>query len=293
MNAIETNGLTKFYGKSRGIVNLDLTVKEGEFFGFIGPNGAGKSTTIRTLLGLIKPSGGNARIFGKDIISQKESILSEVGFLPSEAVFYPSMRVNDVIKFSADLRKTDCKREAAKLCERLDLDTSKKVDELSFGNRKKVAIVCALQHNPRLLILDEPTGGLDPLMQREFFAILRERNEQGTSIFLSSHVLSEIQRNCNRAAIIREGKIIACDSVEALSDTSAKKVIIHGDIDISSLSCVRSIQQNKDSVSFLYSGDLNLLMKVLSQNDIKDISISEPDLEEIFLHYYSDKNAAD
>lgn len=293
MNAIETNGLTKFYGKSRGIVNLDLTVKEGEFFGFIGPNGAGKSTTIRTLLGLIKPSGGNARIFGKDIISQKESILSEVGYLPSEAVFYPSMRVKDVIKFSADLRKTDCKREAAKLCERLDLDTSKKVDELSFGNRKKVAIVCALQHNPRLLILDEPTGGLDPLMQREFFAFLRERNEQGTSIFLSSHVLSEIQRNCNRAAIIREGKIIACDSVEALSDTSAKKVIIHGDIDISSLSCVRSIQQNKDSVSFLYSGDLNLLMKVLSQNDIKDISISEPDLEEIFLHYYSDKNAAD
>lgn len=293
MNAIETNGLTKFYGKSRGIVNLDLTVKEGEFFGFIGPNGAGKSTTIRTLLGLIKPSGGNARIFGRDIISQKESILSEVGYLPSEAVFYPSMRVKDVIKFSADLRKTDCKREAAKLCERLDLDTSKKVDELSFGNRKKVAIVCALQHNPRLLILDEPTGGLDPLMQREFFAILRERNEQGTSIFLSSHVLSEIQRNCNRAAIIREGKIIACDSVEALSDTSAKKVIIHGDIDISSLSCVRSIQQNKDSVSFLYSGDLNLLMKVLSQNDIKDISISEPDLEEIFLHYYSDKNAAD
>ena len=293
MNAIETNGLTKFYRKSRGIVNLDLTVKEGEFFGFIGPNGAGKSTTIRTLLGLIKPSGGNARIFGKDIISQKESILSEVGYLPSEAVFYPSMRVKDVIKFSADLRKTDCKREAAKLCERLDLDTSKKVDELSFGNRKKVAIVCALQHNPRLLILDEPTGGLDPLMQREFFAILRERNEQGTSIFLSSHVLSEIQRNCNRAAIIREGKIIACDSVEALSDTSAKKVIIHGDIDISSLSCVRSIQQNKDSVSFLFSGDLNLLMKVLSQNDIKDISISEPDLEEIFLHYYSDKNAAD
>lgn len=293
MNAIETNGLTKFYGKSRGIVNLDLTVKEGEFFGFIGPNGAGKSTTIRTLLGLIKPSGGNARIFGKDIISQKESILSEVGYLPSEAVFYPSMRVKDVIKFSADLRKTDCKREAAKLCERLDLDTSKKVDELSFGNRKKVAIVCALQHNPRLLILDEPTGGLDPLMQREFFAILRERNEQGTSIFLSSHVLSEIQRNCNRAAIIREGKIIACNSVEALSDTSAKKVIIHGDIDISSLSCVRSIQQNKDSVSFLYSGNLNLLMKVLSQNDIKDISISEPDLEEIFLHYYSDKNAAD
>ena len=216
-----------------------------------------------------------------------------MGYLPSEAVFYPSMRVKDVIKFSADLRKTDCKREAAKLCERLDLDTSKKVDELSFGNRKKVAIVCALQHNPRLLILDEPTGGLDPLMQREFFAILRERNEQGTSIFLSSHVLSEIQRNCNRAAIIREGKIIACDSVEALSDTSAKKVIIHGDIDISSLSCVRSIQQNKDSVSFLYSGDLNLLMKVLSQNDIKDISISEPDLEEIFLHYYSDKNAAD
>ena len=169
MNAIEMKGLTKFYGKSRGIVDLNLTVPEGEFFGFIGPNGAGKSTTIRTLLGLIRSSGGSARIFGKDIAAEKSSILAEVGYMPSEAVFYPGMRVREVIRLSAGLRKKDCAQEAEQLCSRLELDVSKKVDELSFGNRKKVSIVCALQHHPGLCILDEPTSGLDPLMQREFF----------------------------------------------------------------------------------------------------------------------------
>ena len=190
MEAIKTEKLTKYYGKSRGIIDLNLTVDEGEFFGFIGPNGAGKSTTIRTLLGLIKKSSGSGRILGMDIEKEKEKILSCVGYLPSEAMLYRGMRVRDILKLSADLRKTDCRGEAVRLCERLELDTSKKVEELSFGNRKKVGIVCALQHEPQLLILDEPTSGLDPLMQREFFAILRERNKKGTTVFLSSHVLS-------------------------------------------------------------------------------------------------------
>ena len=172
MYAIETVNLTKYYGKSKGIENLNLTVTEGEFFGFIGPNGAGKSTTIRTLLGLLQKSGGEGKIFGKDIVTQKNEILKEVGYLPAEAVFYRNMRVKDVLKLSASLRKTDCSREASDLCERLSLDTSKKVDELSFGNRKKVGIVCALQHKPRLCILDEPTSGLDPLMQKEFYCSL-------------------------------------------------------------------------------------------------------------------------
>lgn len=202
MNVIETNGLTKFYGKSRGIVDLNLTVEQGEFFGFIGPNGAGKSTSIRILLGLIKSNSGNAKIFGKDITSHKNEILADVGYLPSDTAFYPGMRVKEVIKFSADLRKTDCSEEAKNLCERLELDTSKRMDQLSFGNRKKVAIVCALQHCPQLCILDEPTGGLDPLMQREFFEILKERNSNGATVFLSSHILSEVQRNCTKAAII-------------------------------------------------------------------------------------------
>lgn len=288
MNAIETEKLTKFYGNSRGIVDLDLTVKEGEFFGFIGPNGAGKSTTIRTLLGLIKSSRGIARIFGKDIAEKKSEILAEIGYLPSEAVFYSGMRVLDVLKFSADLRHMDCQSEAEKLCERLKLDTSKKVGQLSFGNRKKVGIVCALQHNPRLCILDEPTSGLDPLMQREFFEILTERNQNLTTIFLSSHILSEIQRNCSRAAIIREGRMIACDSVEALAKTGAKRISIHGSVDLTGLPKIRDLQQTENSSSFLYGGDINLLLQALAKQSIEDLSVAEPDLEEIFMHYYLD-----
>lgn len=288
MNAIETNKLTKYYGKSRGIIDLDLSVEQGEFFGFIGPNGAGKSTTIRTLLGLIRPTTGSAKILGKDILTEKEAILAQVGYLPSEAMFYSGMRVKDVIKLSADLRKKDCRKEAEKLCRRLDLDTSKKVEELSFGNRKKVSIVCALQHKPAVCILDEPTSGLDPLMQREFFSILKERHEQGTTIFLSSHILSEIQRNCTRAAIIREGRIIACDSVEVLGRTNAKRIHIQGDLDLSSLSGIKDLKRSEHGMSFLFGGDINDLIRVLSGQDIHDLSIAEPDLEEIFMHYYVD-----
>lgn len=286
MEIIKTTDLTKFYGKARGIVDLDLTVAKGEFFGFIGPNGAGKSTTIRTLLGLIAPTSGRAEIFGKDITKEKEAILSHIGYLPSEAVFYRGMRVKDILKLSASLRKKDCAKEAERLCERLQLDTSRRVDDLSFGNRKKVAIVCALQSDPDLLILDEPTGGLDPLMQREFFEILKERNREGTTVFLSSHVLSEVQRNCTRAAIIRDGKIIACDSVEVLSRTNAKRITLHGTVDLEHLSGVRGRKDNKDSVSFLYSGDMNSLLSTLSSGKVDDLTVTEPDLEEVFLHYY-------
>ena len=286
MNVIKTENLTKYYGKSRGIIELNLAVEQGEFFGFIGPNGAGKSTTIRTLLGLIAPTSGSAMIFGKDVTKEKESILRDVGYLPSEALFYQGMKVKDVLKLSADLRKKDCKAEAKLLCDRLQLDTSRKIDELSFGNRKKVAIVCALQHRPGLLVLDEPTSGLDPLMQKEFFDILQERNKEGTTIFLSSHILSEIQRNCTRAAIIRDGRIIACDSVDALSKTSAKRITVHGKIDLEELCGIRDRKDTEDSVSFLYSGDMNSLLRALSSGNVDDLTITEPDLEEVFLHYY-------
>lgn len=287
MKAIKAIELTKYYGRTKGIENLNLTVQEGEFFGFIGPNGAGKSTTIRTLLGLIAPTGGTARIFGLDIVKDKEKILKNIGYLPSEAVFYSGMKVKDVLKLSADLRKKNCTEEAEILCERLQLDVTRKADELSFGNRKKAAIVCALQHKPDLLILDEPTGGLDPLMQKEFFDILRERNKEGATIFLSSHILSEIQRNCTRAAIIREGKIIACDTVEVLARTSAKRVTVQGKIDLAMLEGVRDEINMKDSVSFLYSGDMNRLLHILAAGQVSDFSVTEPDLEEIFLHYYT------
>lgn len=288
MNAVQTSDLTKFYGKARGIMNLDLTVKEGEFFGFIGPNGAGKSTTIRTLLGLISPTSGEAQVLGMDIRREKNRILSEVGYLPSEAAFYPGMKVKDILKLSAELRRKSSMDEAMVLCDRLQLDTGRKISELSFGNRKKVAIVSALFHRPKLLILDEPTSGLDPLMQREFFNILRERNAEGATVFLSSHVLSEIQRNCTRAAIIREGRIIACDSVEALSQTSTKRVIVHGAVSLNGLDGIRDLKSADGVQSFLYSGEISRLLDVLSRGNVSDISVAEPDLEEIFLHYYED-----
>ncbi len=286
MKAIQTADLTKYYGKARGIVSLNLSVDEGECFGFIGPNGAGKSTTIRTLLGLVSPTSGHAQIFENDIVKQKKTILQSVGYLPSEAVFYSGMKVRDILKLSADMRRMNCAAEAKKLCECLQLDTSRKVDELSFGNRKKVAIVCALQSRPKLLILDEPTGGLDPLMQREFFDIIRQRNREGATVFLSSHVLSEIQRNCSRAAIIREGRIIACDSVDALSKANAKRITVSGRVDLGGLEGIRDREETDGSVSFLYSGNMDRLLQTLSAGHISDLSVSEPDLEEIFLHYY-------
>lgn len=286
MSAIETQGLTKYYGQARGIEDVNLTVEQGGFFGFIGPNGAGKSTTIRTLLGMIRPSGGEARVLGLDIGKGREEILARVGYLPSEAMFYPGMKVREVLKLSADLRKKDCGQTAKQLCERLQLDTTRKVEELSLGNRKKTAIVCALQHDPDLLILDEPTSGLDPLMQRVFFEILRERNKAGTTVFLSSHILSEIQHNCTHAAIIREGRIIAAGSVEELSRTSAKRVSLRGRIELEGLDGVRDLRKSSETVDFLYSGSMEALLAVLAGGEIQDLSISEPDLEEVFLHYY-------
>lgn len=286
MKVIEINNLTKNYGKNRGIDNLSLHVEEGEFFGFIGPNGAGKSTTIRTLLGLISPTSGNAKILDRDIVTQKKEILADIGYMPSEAIFYQGMKVKDVILFSQKSRKIDCSEEAKVLCSRLSLDTEKRVEELSLGNRKKVAIVCALQHKPKLYILDEPTSGLDPLIQKEFFKILKERNKEGATIFLSSHVLSEVQKNCSAAAIIKEGKIIVEGKIENFLKTKAKKVLLHGINNLPKNLKVKSIESSSDSISFLYDGDIKELLKTIATLPITDVSITEPDLEEIFMHYY-------
>ena len=225
-------------------------------------------------------------MLGMDIRKEKSKILSRTGYLPAEAVFYPGMKVKEVLKLSADLRKKDCSREAASLCSRLDLDPERRVDELSFGNRKKAGIIAALQHKPELLILDEPTSGLDPLMQQEFFSILRERNRQGTTIFLSSHILSEIQKNCSRAAIVRSGRLIACGSVEELAKTNARRVTLRGRIDLKGLEGVRNVRQTDSDMSFLYTGKISSLLHVLSEGNVTDLSITEPDLEEIFMHYY-------
>jgi len=287
--AIDIQDLTKSYGKSRGICHLDLQVEAGDFFGFIGPNGAGKSTTIRTLLGLIAPTSGSAKVLGHDIVEEKEKILKKVGYLPSEIHFYHGMKVRDAIRYSSDLRGADCGKEAEELCQRLDLDPGRKVDDLSLGNRKKVGIICAVQHHPEMLILDEPTSGLDPLMQKEFFTILREENERGATIFFSSHILSEVQAYCRSAAFIKDGKILLSDKVGNLEQTGTRKVNVKGGIARETLTVLPGVtftDTGASTLSFLYNGDIGKLLFVLAQERIEDITITEPSLEEIFMHYY-------
>ncbi len=286
MKAIETFGLTKYYGETKGIENVTLTVEEGEFFGFIGPNGAGKSTLIRTLLGLLSPTSGRAEIFGRDIVASKLDNLRDVGYLPSETSFWNGMKVGDVLKFTAKMRGIDCTDEAKRLCERLDLDTERRVDELSLGNRKKVGIVCALQHKPRLYVLDEPTSGLDPLMQQEFFNILKERSKEGATVFLSSHVLSEIKKYCDKAAIIREGGILLADSVDNLGHTGVKKVSLKGVDTLPELDGISDLKVEDERLSFLFSGEVRGLLSTLSGLDITDLNITDPELDEIFMNYY-------
>ena len=302
MDIIKTDHLTKYYGKSRGIINLSLTVREGEFFGFIGPNGAGKSTTIRILLGLIRSDSGRASVFGTDI-SNSRKILENIGYIPSEAMFYHNTTVAEILRLSARLRRKDCTKQAQTLCERLQLDMRQRTDRLSLGNRKKVSIVCALQHSPELCIFDEPTSGLAPLLQTEFFEILTERNVQGTTILLSSHNLSEVQKYCSRAAVIREGQIAACGDITELSGTNARRVTLT-DADTMAVqllldemtetnkildtkhSNIRDFHTTDNSVSFLFQGNIKELMDRLTQISYTDISVTEPDLSEIFMHFY-------
>ena len=301
MNAIETYQLTKYYGKIRGITDLSLAVKQGEFFGFIGPNGAGKSTTIRLLMGLIHPTSGTSRLLGMDVARNQAKIRENIGYIPSEAMFYSGTSVQEILKLSARLRKKDCSREAQILCERLQLDPSRKTDDLSLGNRKKTAIVCALQHHPELCIFDEPTSGLDPLIQKEFFQILKELNREGATIFLSSHILSEVQEYCGRAAIIREGRMAACGDMADLAGTDARRVTLRG-VRYSDLKSVvpspvnariRDITDTGNTLSFLYQGNIKELADRLTGLSYTDLTITEPDLNEIFMHYYEGGNAHD
>lgn len=273
-SAISIQNLTKYYGKHKAVDGLSLNVERGDIFGFLGPNGAGKSTTIRSLLGLIAFQEGEAEILGMDVKTHHREILGKIGYMPSEAMFYPSMKVKEVIRFAADMRKLDCTAEAQMLCERLQVDQNKRIEELSLGNRKKVSIVCAMQHKPELFIFDEPTSGLDPLMQAEFFKLIMEYNKQGTTCFLSSHVLSEIKKYCKHAAIIREGKLICTDTVENLTRTNTKRI--------------RMIRDGKEE-DFVFKGDLNQLFAGFAGHDIEDIVIEEPELDEIFMHYYEEE----
>lgn len=290
MNVIEIKNLTKMYGKARGIEDVSFNVKEGEIFGFIGPNGAGKSTTIRTLLSLIYPTSGSATIFGKDIITAAPEIKKDIGYLPSEVFYYDNMKVMDLLKYSASFYKKDCTKRIKELADIMELDLTKKIDDLSLGNKKKVGIVQGLLHEPKLIILDEPTSGLDPLMQQKFFDLLEKENKKGATILFSSHILSEVQRLCDRVAIIKDGRIVTVEKISTLKENTYKKFKIETnsviDKNLFNIDGVNQLEQDGGMVSFLFRGNINSIMKKIAEIEIANLWVEEPDLEEIFMHYY-------
>ena len=291
--AIVLNELTKHYGKHRGINNLSFSVNQGEFFGFIGPNGAGKSTTIRTLMGLIRPTGGSASIFGLDCHSKASVIARDVGYLPSENSYYENMKVRELLQYTADLYGMDCKTKMKELADRLNLDLSRKIADLSLGNKKKVGIVSAIMTSPKLIIMDEPTSGLDPLIQQAFYDILKEENSRGATVFFSSHVLSEVQKLCDRVAILKEGQLIGIQSIKELRESGYKKVSLSAKEaiprDFFNLSGIANYAETADktSVSFMYDGNITAIIDKLHLLHLDDVLLEEPSLEEIFMHYYA------
>ena len=288
---VETKNLTKYYGKARGIVDVSLSIEEGEIFGFIGPNGAGKSTTIRTLLSLIYKTGGEARIFGLDTEKHKVEILREVGYLPGEVFYYDNMRAADLFRYSASFYKKDCTRRIEELAGILQVNLKQKIEDMSLGNKKKVGIIQGLLHSPRLIILDEPTSGLDPLMQKTFFDLIREENKRGATVLFSSHILGEVQRICDRVAIIKEGRIVAQQSMAELRENAVKNVSLTfrspEDAVAFALEGAENLEIAQAGASFLYRGTVGALLGDLAKRPLVNVDISEPTLEEIFLHYYS------
>lgn len=283
MPVIEAHKLTKYYGRARGIKNVSFSVEEGEIFGFIGPNGAGKSTTIRTLLALIYPTRGTGKIFGKDCIKDHKEIANEVGYLPSEIFYYDHMKVKDLLNYSASFYKKDCTQRIKVLCDRLELDVNRKIDDLSLGNRKKVGIVQGLLHEPKLIILDEPTSGLDPLMQQTFFDLIKEENAKGVTVFFSSHILSEVQKICDRVAIIKEGKIIDVKKIDELKEANYKRVNLRQETALTkeffALEGIENLVIEDTKAAFIYNGKMDPLVKQLSHLNLTNLNIEDPDLE--------------
>jgi ABC-2 type transport system ATP-binding protein len=289
MSIIEVNNLTKYYGKSRGIVDVSFAEEEGEIFGFIGPNGAGKSTTIRLLLSLIHPTSGSAKVFGMDVTKQGPKIRRDIGYLPSEVYYYEGMKVKDLLKYSASFYPHDCTQRIQELSDIMELEQNRRISDLSYGNKKKVGIVQGLLHSPRLLFLDEPTAGLDPLMQRNFFDLIRQENARGVTVFFSSHILGEVQRLCTRVGIIREGKIAEISDIRTLQQNNYKKVNVTA-TDLSpaafEMPGVTNLEMDDHTVHFFFKGDINAVLQKISVVQVTDLTIEEPTLEEIFMHYY-------
>ena len=288
---IEIEKLTKSYGSHRGIIDVDLTVDEGEAFGFLGPNGAGKTTTIRTLLDHIRPTSGQARIFGIVTTEDPVAIHRRVGYLPGEFTLYDKLTGGQTIEYFANLRGGVDTQFQGQLIERLEVDPSRKFKEYSKGNKQKIGLIVALQHRPDLLMLDEPTSGLDPLVQQTFYAVIREAKAEGRTVFLSSHILSEVERTCDRVAIIRDGRLVKVDRVEALRDLAHHEVELRfaGDVPVgafAALAGVSDVTTEDNLLRMRVSGSITPVVREAANYELLDFVSREPSLEETFLAQY-------
>jgi ABC-2 type transport system ATP-binding protein len=292
MAVIETKSLTKYYGKSRGIEELDLTVNEGEIFGFLGPNGAGKTTTIRTLLGLIMPTGGSATVLGMDIVRDSVAIRARTGYIPGDPNFYPKMTGHELLRYLANFRPGDPPVLRDKLIDRFDLDVKKRCKDYSRGNKQKLAIVIACMHDPDLLVLDEPTLGLDPIMQKEFYSLMEDFSQRGKTVLLSSHILGDVDKTCERVGIIKEGKLVAVEKVHALESKKVHHVdvVFEGKFNPSvfDLPGVAIISQKDKAIELKVKGDIDPVVKELAKHKVVDLSFHHATLEEVFLEFYGE-----
>jgi len=288
---IQTEKLTKSYGEHRGIIDIDLQVNEGEAFGFLGPNGAGKTTTIRTLLDHLRPTSGRATIFGIETTVDPVAIHRRIGYLPGEFALYDKLTGGQTIDYFANLRGGVDAAYQADLIRRLDIDTSRKFKEYSKGNKQKVGLIVALQHRPDLLILDEPTSGLDPLVQQTFFEVIREAKAEGRTVFLSSHILGEVEKTCDRVAIIRDGRLVKVDRVEALRDLAHHQVELRfsGDVPVGAFAAlpgVSDVTSDEHVLRMRVSGSITPVVREAARYELLDFVSREPSLEETFLAEY-------
>jgi ABC-2 type transport system ATP-binding protein len=295
---IETEHLTKSYGAQRGIVDVNLVVNEGEVFGFLGPNGAGKTTTIRTVLDLIRPTSGRASVFGIDSVVDPVAIHRRIGYIPGEFTLYDRLTGGQTMQYFANLRGGVDPAYQASLVERFDIDPTRKFKELSKGNKQKIGLVIALQHQPELLILDEPTSGLDPLVQQSFYELVREARAAGRTVFLSSHILSEVERTCDRVAIIRDGGLVKVDSVEGLRDLAHHQVELRfsGEVPVhefDGLPGVSEVEVVDHTLKMRVSGPITTVVRAAARYELLDFVSREPTLEETFLAQYGTAASSD
>lgn len=288
MEVIKLEGVNKSYGKVRALTNLSLSVNEGEIYGFIGPNGAGKSTTIRLLLNFIRPESGAMSVLGMNPLTQNVAIKKQTGYVSAESFMYNDMRVSELFRFTEHYHGIRDGAKIKKLVEMLDIDTEKKFEQLSFGNRKKVSVACALLHSPKLLILDEPSNGLDPVIRNNLYELLQEEQKNGATIFFSSHVLSEVQKVCTRIGLLKEGQLIRENSATDFTNIGYRQVEVETTdiLNIGSVSGVENLEHKNSHYHFLYSGTANDLLKLLATINVTSVRIEEPELETVFMHFF-------